>query len=128
MTTSRTFAFLSATALLAGCSAQPSGTETPADHPANAQAAETAAPQPSQTLRGRTSTSSVPSGAGQADTAPAVYTCPHHPEVTSNTPGVCPKCEMKLQPKAGGPGTDSPAGAAGGTSGSGQSHGGNGGH
>jgi hypothetical protein len=25
--------------------------------------------------------------------------CPMHPEVTSTTPGVCPKCNMKLVPK-----------------------------
>ncbi len=28
-----------------------------------------------------------------------VYACPMHPEVTSNQPGVCPKCNMKLVPK-----------------------------
>jgi len=27
----------------------------------------------------------------------AVYTCPMHPEVTSSTPGKCPKCGMDLQ-------------------------------
>lgn len=26
----------------------------------------------------------------------AVYVCPMHPEVTSNTPGTCPKCGMAL--------------------------------
>lgn len=26
------------------------------------------------------------------------YTCPHHPEVKSNKPGVCPKCKMDLVP------------------------------
>lgn len=26
-----------------------------------------------------------------------VYTCPMHPEVTSNKPGKCPKCGMKLE-------------------------------
>lgn len=35
-----------------------------------------------------------PGGAAQ-DTA-AVYTCPMHPEVTSRTPGKCPKCGMTL--------------------------------
>jgi len=29
----------------------------------------------------------------------AVYTCPMHPEVTSASPGKCPKCGMKLVPK-----------------------------
>jgi membrane fusion protein, copper/silver efflux system len=24
------------------------------------------------------------------------YTCKHHPEVVQATPGVCPKCNMKL--------------------------------
>lgn len=31
----------------------------------------------------------------------AAYTCPMHPEVTSDKPGKCPKCGMKLVPKAG---------------------------
>lgn len=26
------------------------------------------------------------------------YTCPHHPEVKSDKPGVCPKCKMDLVP------------------------------
>ncbi|MEK6821076.1 MAG: heavy metal-binding domain-containing protein, partial [archaeon] len=27
------------------------------------------------------------------------YTCPHHPEIRQNTPGICPKCGgMKLVP------------------------------
>jgi hypothetical protein len=29
-------------------------------------------------------------------TGPAVYTCKHHPDVTSDKPGECPKCHMKL--------------------------------
>lgn len=32
----------------------------------------------------------------QAGTAKAVYTCPMHPEVTSDKPGNCPKCGMTL--------------------------------
>jgi len=37
--------------------------------------------------------------AGHADTpgSKAAYTCPHHPEVVSDKPGMCPKCKMKLQ-------------------------------
>jgi len=31
--------------------------------------------------------------------AKTVYVCPMHPEVTSETPGLCPKCNMKLEPK-----------------------------
>lgn len=27
-----------------------------------------------------------------------IYTCPMHPEVISNQPGICPKCKMKLEP------------------------------
>jgi len=30
--------------------------------------------------------------------APGVYTCPMHPEVVSQEPGHCPKCNMKLLP------------------------------
>lgn len=29
----------------------------------------------------------------------AVYVCPMHPEVTARTPGLCPKCNMKLVPR-----------------------------
>jgi hypothetical protein len=32
--------------------------------------------------------------------AATVYTCPMHPEVISDKPGNCPKCGMKLVPKA----------------------------
>ena len=28
-----------------------------------------------------------------------VYSCPMHPEVTSDNPGMCPKCGMKLEKK-----------------------------
>ena len=31
--------------------------------------------------------------------AKTVYTCPMHPEVVSDTAGVCPKCNMRLEPK-----------------------------
>jgi hypothetical protein len=33
------------------------------------------------------------------------YTCPMHPEVSSPKPGRCPKCGMKLVPRAPAPGT-----------------------
>jgi hypothetical protein len=33
------------------------------------------------------------------ETAAVVYTCPMHPEVTSDKAGVCPKCNMDLVKK-----------------------------
>jgi FtsP/CotA-like multicopper oxidase with cupredoxin domain len=45
----------------------------------------------------------MPEGAG-----PVTYACPMHPEVTSQEPGRCPKCGMKLL--AATPGTQAPAG------------------
>jgi hypothetical protein len=35
----------------------------------------------------------------KAEPAATQYTCPHHPEVVSDKPGVCPKCKMDLVPK-----------------------------
>lgn len=86
-------------ALLAGCSAGPARTGTPTDHPAHPMAAEAPAPRPSQTLQDRAVASPDSQGSARRDAAPVVYTCPHHPEVTSNEPGVCPKCDMELQPQ-----------------------------
>jgi len=31
--------------------------------------------------------------------AKTLYVCPMHPEVVSDSPGLCPKCNMKLDPK-----------------------------
>lgn len=44
----------------------------------------------------------VPLAATPAPSAKPVYVCPMHPEVTSGAPGLCPKCNMKLEPKAKG--------------------------
>lgn len=33
-----------------------------------------------------------------SDTSKIVYTCTMHPEIVSDTPGICPKCGMKLTP------------------------------
>ncbi len=35
----------------------------------------------------------------EGDPQGTVYVCPMDPDVTSNAPGVCPKCNMKLVPK-----------------------------
>jgi len=112
-----------AVTLITGCGGQPSNTETPVDHPANHTAAETPTPQRSRTLQDQGTVPSSPSSNEQKNAA-VVYACPHHPEVVSNEPGVCPKCEMKLQPQKPAAGKTSPGGATGG----GGSHEGHGGH
>lgn len=44
------------------------------------------------------------------DKAKTVYTCPMHPDVTSNEPGKCPKCGMQLVAKKPAPGATKPGG------------------
>jgi hypothetical protein len=39
------------------------------------------------------------------------YVCPMHPEVTSETPGLCPKCNMKLEEKPKSSAVQAPAGS-----------------
>jgi Cu+-exporting ATPase len=77
--------------LVAGCTA-PSLPPDSSDHPANPHAAVAPLPPPSPTL-------ALNEGPASPATAPAVYTCPHHPEVVSNQPGDCPKCGMALTPE-----------------------------
>ncbi|MBS1603352.1 MAG: hypothetical protein JST42_11835 [Bacteroidetes bacterium] len=42
--------------------------------------------------------------------AKMVYTCPMHPDVTSEKPGKCPKCGMTLVAKKPAPGAAKPGG------------------
>src|SRR6185503_9503941 len=41
----------------------------------------------------------VGGGATQAVAAGALYTCPMHPEIVQEGPGICPICGMALEPK-----------------------------
>jgi hypothetical protein len=59
--------------------------------PPVASIAATAPPEGHAHHHGATTDTSTDAG--------TVYTCPMHPEVTSSTPGLCPKCNMKLVPK-----------------------------
>jgi FtsP/CotA-like multicopper oxidase with cupredoxin domain len=46
---------------------------------------------------------SMPLLYGANDTPASAYACPMHPEVTSSSPGTCPKCGMRLIPLGTGP-------------------------
>jgi hypothetical protein len=62
---------------------------TPAQEPPPLPPAPPTPPSPPSNARSRA-----------APAPPAtVYSCPMHPEVTSPTPGKCPKCGMDLQPR-----------------------------
>jgi hypothetical protein len=76
-----------AAALLCGCGAGARPLRLPPGHPAD--------PGTPGTPRAADPAPAAP----QPEPAPAakVYTCPMHPEVTSNEPGRCPKCGMRLQ-------------------------------
>ncbi len=77
--------------LLIGCA---SGSAPPpsASHPASPSAPEgTAYVAPAATPTAAASHEHASEG--------VVYTCPMHPEVTSDKPGQCPKCGMNLVPK-----------------------------
>ncbi len=61
-------------------------------------------PAPTIGAEGRDDEPAVPtakpaSGGATSVAAKTVYVCPMHPEVVSETPGLCPKCNMRLDPK-----------------------------
>jgi hypothetical protein len=73
--------------------------EVPADSAANVKAAE--APPASPPVDALAAGFNPEKAAPRSEAAPAAaeYTCPHHPEVVSDKPGICPKCKMDLVPK-----------------------------
>lgn len=106
MITQNSLSLSTATFLLSAC-ASASGTFAPLglDHPANAQATEVPIQDPSAFLRaeeGIATPEMEPSPAPAAEPgekAMGAYVCPMHPEVSSNEPGRCPECGMKLVPR-----------------------------
>jgi hypothetical protein len=106
--------------LLAGCAAPYTEAPLPEDHPANPAAAGSKLPERSRALDLSVADSVTtrpalahehdvgadsahenhPGGPAAALPAEAsIYTCPMHPEVVTDMPGRCPKCNMKLVPK-----------------------------
>jgi hypothetical protein len=107
-----------ALAFIAGCAGRSAGPELPADHPARPDAAAAPLPQRSSTLAAGPGAPAAPTSVATAPAAaatdgPAVYACPHHPEVTSDKPGqLCPKCGMLLGKKEAPPTQTSPTQAS----------------
>ena len=56
-------------------------------------------PPPSTERKASPHAAVKPKVGGAGDGAKTVYVCPMHPEVVSDTPGLCPKCNMKLVPR-----------------------------
>ena len=91
-------------AALSGCG-EPVRVSVPTSHPASSEAESAPVPEPSSVLAlpaaapspRSNDTPTKPDPSTQAQ-KPAAYECPMHPEVTSDQPGICPKCQMKLKP------------------------------
>lgn len=86
--------------LLGGCDRTPvpDGPKPAVQAEAAPRAAEPSQTAPSASTPGP-SRPSPPSVAPQKEPAKTVYVCPMHPEVVSENPGLCPKCNMRLDPK-----------------------------
>ncbi len=67
----------------------------PTPIPATRDGSDQRTPATDHSQHGSTTTATQP----QPATATTVYTCPMHPEVTSDKPGTCPKCGMALVKK-----------------------------
>lgn len=80
-------------ALVFGCA---NGSVPP---PSGAHPASPSAPEGASTTTTTAVASTTSSAHEGHDHAATVYTCPMHPEITSDKPGQCPKCGMNLVPK-----------------------------
>jgi hypothetical protein len=98
---------------LAGCTADYREPALPADHPANPAAEIAVLPENPRTLAIVESASPAmpgahhPAGHDEGVAPPtepgAIYSCPMHPQVTSDKPDQrCPECGMKLRKQEGG--------------------------
>lgn len=78
---------------LAACATRSQPLGLPAGHPASAESGAGVAP-------GHPVVRAVdPPSEPQVPDAEEGFVCPMHPDVTSTTPGACPKCGMALVPK-----------------------------
>ena len=91
--------------LLLACSAGPAPASSSVHDPSNPNAPEAAVPPSpgagspaSPAAPGHNHAHGAPGSSGGS--TEVIYACPMHPEVTSNAPGVCPKCNMTLVPRS----------------------------
>ncbi len=91
---------------MSACSPAPMPVSRSQHDPSNPDAPEGVAPTAAELTPGAPPSAPASShdhGGHAHDVAPsdagAGYVCPMHAEVTSPTPGACPKCNMKLVPK-----------------------------
>ncbi|MFP2926282.1 heavy metal-binding domain-containing protein [Pyxidicoccus sp. 3LG] len=82
-------------------SLDPSSPDAPEAPPVSLSGTLAAAPpsEPAHEGHGQHGTAAPRDAGTSSDAASAVYVCPMHPEVRSDTPGKCPKCGMKLVPE-----------------------------
>ncbi|MBZ4407625.1 hypothetical protein K8640_05345 [Myxococcus sp. XM-1-1-1] len=99
----RTFlSVLASLTTLAACASEPRRL-APSLDPSNPEAPESPAAPLSSVLAAAPPDAKPPRVPEAEKPAPPdagtpLYTCPMHPEVQSDKPGVCPKCNMKLTP------------------------------